>query len=332
MRFSNLALLFVLVLTGFITLSAQADCAGPAIFDSRSCEGDAVSAKEMDLFNAVNAYRESNGLAPLRLSAPLSRLGNRRMLDLIQNMKTITHSWSNCRYDIKDESTWPCLTASPTRLNVGYTGEGYETLFRTTRPNAEPTAALDAWKKSDLHSSIILNKGMFGRMPWEEIGVAIDGSYASLWLGYRAAGAKIVEATPGSGLGVSVNKAIAETGIVVFKDSLMRASRRWYGESADRRIKIEITGENDDVASITVISTDSPANDKIFSKVLKNLYADQADIHLWLASSMKILGSNPKGWSRKIIDGRVAELHGEGNNVIRLTIKPHVKPKAVEME
>lgn len=44
--------------------------------------------------------------------------------------------------------------------------------------------ALDAWKKSDLHNSIILNLGMFEKMQWDEVGIAIDGEYASLWFGH----------------------------------------------------------------------------------------------------------------------------------------------------
>lgn len=332
MRFHTFALLLAFIFGICITASAQERCTGTAIFLSSSCVGDTVTSKEMELFNAVNAYREANGQTPVRLSESLSRLGNRRALDLIQNMKMLTHSWSNCRYDFNDESTWPCLSGSPSRLNIGYSGKGNETIYRTSKNEVDPAAALDAWKKSDLHSSIILNKGMFAAMPWEEVGVAIDGPYATLWFGYRPGSTVSVPMATRAGLGVSLSKVLAQTGIAVSPVSKLENSTIWQGESSDKTIKLEITGVQDEVVGVTALSSNSQNADRIFSSLLRNLFPDQPDIESWLRSSLGMLGSNPKGWSRKVVGDRAAELRGEGVNVIRLSIKPHAKPKAFEMD
>jgi hypothetical protein len=332
MRFQTIAFLLAGIFGICISISSQDRCTGTAIFLSSSCAGDAVTSKEKELFDAVNAYREANGQPRVRFSESLSRLGNRRTLDLVQNMKMLTHSWSNCRYDFNDEATWPCLSGSPTRMNSGYNGKGYETIYRTSKNEVDPAAALEAWKKSDLHSSIILNKGMFAAMPWEEFGVAIDGPYATLWFGFRPGVTTSVPVAIRSGLGVSLSKAIAQTGISVSPVSRLENSTIWQGESSDKTIKLEITGAPEEVTSVTTLSSNSPTADPFFSNLLKNFFPDQPDIESWLRSSLGMLGSNPKGWSRKVVGDRVAELRGEGVNVIRLSIKPNAKPKPIEMD
>jgi hypothetical protein len=331
MRCSNLILILVLITAACLSVLAQSECTGNAIFTSQFCAGDAVSTEELELFKAVNEYRHSNGLAPLRLSPPLSRLGNRRMLDLDQNMKSITHSWSNCRYDINDESTWPCLIASPTRLNVGYTGNGYETLYRTTG-KAEPTTALAAWKKSSLHSSIILNKDKFANMPWEEIGVAIDGQYACLWFGYRPV--QTGQIPTASGAAVSLDQAISGLSRTL---TISRLPEQiiWRAASSDGKLKVTVSGSRSDVSEAEIfVSTNalSAEHVAVMSALLKNIFRDWADIDDWLAGSIKMLSESPKGWRRKIIQNRVAEIRGEGIDGVRLTIKPYEKPKAIEME
>ena len=142
-------------------IGAQENCSGRQILQAENCFGDDVNSDEKTLFDLINKYRLANGRGEVRLSAPLSMVANRRMLDLKQNLKVLTHSWSNCNYDIKDEKTWNCVTDSPKRLNSGYNGQGYETLYRTAMGRALPVPALDAWKKSTLHNSIILNLNTF---------------------------------------------------------------------------------------------------------------------------------------------------------------------------
>src|SRR5205085_2364906 len=91
-----------------------------------------------------------------------------------------------------DKKTWSCVTDAPRRLKVGYKGQGFETLYSTSSGRAMGSAALDAWKKSTLHNSIILNKGSFTNIPWDEVGVGIAGPYAVLWFGYAGVTAREV--------------------------------------------------------------------------------------------------------------------------------------------
>lgn len=342
MSYSKLLLVFAMIVAGRSLAPAQIVCTGNAIFGTQECIGDAVSDKEKELFDAVNKYREANGLTPVKLSAALSRLGNRRMLDLVQNMKFLTHSWSNCRYDIADQATWPCLTESPTRLSSGYAGEGYETLYRTTKPKVEPSAALDAWKKSSLHSSIILNKGIFVDRPWEELGIAIDGQYASLWFGYRSPSDRGSVANSSANLGVSFEKAIAglssflRIGLV----TSVNDNNFWQGETTDKKLKLDIRGKAGAIESTEIAVFESPqiggkidANRQaILSAVLKNTFPEWPDVDIWLLESLKNIAQMPKAWRRKIIGARIAEIRGDGVEGIRLSIKPYVKPKAVEMD
>jgi len=158
-------------------------------------ESDANSADEKTLFDLVNSYRRASERPPVRLSQSLSIVANRRMLDLEQNLKTLTHSWSDCKYELSDSKTWHCVTNAPRKLKCGYTGDGYETLYRRSKGDATPVLALTEWKKSQLHNSIILNEGMFKNLPWDEVGIAINGQYAALWFGFPGDSAALTPTT-----------------------------------------------------------------------------------------------------------------------------------------
>lgn len=174
--------LLCMVAASFVS-AQMTGCKGDQIFTSAKCSGDENSAEERALFEMVRSYRAANNLPELRLSSSLSMVANRRMLDLKQNVKSLTHSWSNCPYDVNDRKSWDCVNESPARLKCGYAGKGYETLFHTIGENVKPAKAMNAWKQSTLHNSIILNLGMFSKVEWDEVGVAIDGQYAALWFG-----------------------------------------------------------------------------------------------------------------------------------------------------
>lgn len=176
-------IILFLLLVQSVLAQASPDCVGENIFSKPKCLGDETSREERELFDLLTAYRTANKLPQLRLSPSLSLVANRKMLDLKQNIKKLTHSWSNCPYDIADRKTWNCVNDAPLRLKCGYNGQGFETLFHSINQRAKPAAALNAWKKSELHNSIILNLGMFANLEWDEVGVAIDGEYAALWFG-----------------------------------------------------------------------------------------------------------------------------------------------------
>ena len=75
----------------FRVVVGQAACTGAQIFAATACAGDVNSAEEKALFELVNSYRVARNMPALRLSPSLSMVANRRMLDLKQNLKTLTH-------------------------------------------------------------------------------------------------------------------------------------------------------------------------------------------------------------------------------------------------
>jgi hypothetical protein len=140
--------LAVCIAMGNLTARSQNACNNKSLFTEPRCAGDTVTADERALFDLVSRYRAANGLPQARLSEQLSILANRRMLDLKLNQKVLTHSWSNCPYDIRDEKTWPCVMDAPKRLNTSYVGSGYETLYRTPQTPFNPHRPLRPGEKA----------------------------------------------------------------------------------------------------------------------------------------------------------------------------------------
>jgi len=322
------------------TVRAQSDCTGEAIFAVKACNGDALSGEEKVLFESINSYRKSAGMPEIKISKSLSALGNRRILDLNQNMKTLTHSWSNCPYDIKDDRTWHCQIDSPARLHSGYDGQGYETLFRVINGRATPVAALDAWKKSPLHDSIILNKSMFERMSWDELGVAINGEYASVWFGFagnRHAG------IPSSilGLGVSYEQAVAGLSKVLSIEhtSSNVTNNSWHGFSPDKKVNLEINGSRSDIQNAVVtVGLDpngeiDPAKKLVLAMLMKNIFPEwrDPDIDSWLEKAIDLIAQNPTAWRSKTLRNLEADIRLDRSDALRLSIRPGGKPAAVEI-
>lgn len=183
MKINLLLIGFVFALFLFVQTKAQNNCAGEQIFTENVCAGDEISKEEIELQSLINQYRKENDLPEIVISKPLSIVANRHLLDLQTNLKYLTHSWSNCVYDIKNQATWNCVTDAPQRLKVNYEGEGFENLYRNLNGNASPALALEGWKKSALHNSLILNLGNWNARKWNEIGVSIRGQFAAIWFG-----------------------------------------------------------------------------------------------------------------------------------------------------
>jgi hypothetical protein len=318
---------------------AQGGCTGAQVLNAKNCGGDTNSPEEQSLFQLVNKYRAANNRPELRLSSSLSMLANRRLLDLKLNVKTLTHSWSNCPYDIKDEKTWPCVIDAPRRLNTGYKGQGYETLYRTVTGRASPSLALEAWEKSNLHNSIILNLGMFKDMTWDEVGIAVDGQFAALWFGYPGTGGKGV-GTSELGLGVSYDQAVTGLSKILSVNlaSATVEANKWQGYSADKKIKLEIFGTRKDVSEASLaISMKieagklSAKGQAVLSTFLKNLFPEWPDRDTWIASSVAAITADRTASKTKLVRKISVEMSSNGTNSLRLLITPESKPKYTEV-
>ena len=330
MRF--FATVFVSLIAFAGSVAAQAPCSGKDALTAKSCAGDTNSPDEQALYDLVVKYRAANGLPAVRLSPLLSMVGNRHIIDLVQNVKSFTHGWSNCPYDINDEKTWPCVSDSPKRLNSGYSGQAFETLFRTATGKATPAQAMEAWKKSKLHNSIILNLDAFRDMPWDEVGVAIDSGYAVLWFGSpgRKSG---FSANPvqGSGIGVSYDQTIAGLSkLVSIQQTSVAGVKRWMGFSADKKVKLELQGSPSAMSQATVnISVKPGSGNKlsadsqtIIVTLLGNLFPEWPNIDTWLTTSVTAISDDSSIWRTRTVRGIKVDLRPDGVDSLKLLVKP----------
>lgn len=338
------AVFLMMVICGLFVTSpkilAQANCTGTQIFQTSKCSGDEVTSEEQTLFDLVNKYRAANGRSELRLSASLSMVANRRMLDLKQNLRVLTHSWSNCKYDINNQKTWPCVTDSPLRLKSGYAGQGYETLYRTAMGSARPIPALDAWKKSTLHNSIILNQDSFKSLEWDEVGIAIDAEFAAVWFGTKGSAPKETEGRV-IGLGISYDQAVKGLTkiLTIDQSSSTIENNRWTGFSPDRKLKLEIYGTKKELSEANLGISIKLEPDQTLAKknklavvtLLKNIFPDWPDRDTWFDSSLAEILAGKSASKTKIVRKIAVELRSDGRAAIALSIKHQEKPSYIEI-
>ncbi len=320
---------------------AQIPCTGKDVLTAKSCQGDSNSTDEQALFQLVTRYRSANGRPQIRLSPALSMVANRHLIDLMQNVRAFTHSWSNCPYDIAIEKTWHCVSEAPRRLNSGYTGQGFETLYRTTTGNATPASALEAWKKNALHNSIILTLNMFKDMAWDEVGVAVDGPYAVLWFGSPPGKNEAAASLKGLGLGVSYDQAVAGLSKLMTIDQTSSSveNNKWQGFTADKGTKLEIFGSRKDITEASVaismkLGTDgkmSSENQKILVTLLGNLFPEWSGIDDWITRAVAAIAADRSASRTKLVRKNTIEFRSDAPNSFRLRIAPESKQKYFEV-
>jgi len=336
--YRNLIIIVLFISAGSIIVNAQSTCDGKQIFTAAACSGDAVSPDEKALFDLVANYRASKNLPAAKISLSLSKLANRHLIDIKVNLKAFTHSWSNCPYDIKDEKTWPCIIDAPKRMNSGYNGQGYETIYVTTELKANVNLVIEAWKKSTLHNSIMTNQGMFKDMAWDEIGVAIDGNYAALWFGTpKKAGGM---GSNGAGIGVTYEQVVSGlTGLLAIKQQSSTAeSISWQGISPDKKIRMDISGTTKDISeakmSVTArVETDgtlSAQSINVFSTLLRNTFPDWAGRDVWLQKVVKIVASDHTASRTSVIGKNFIEISYGAGDTIQLLIIPQSAKRAIQ--
>ena len=150
-----------------------------------------LSKDESELYNLVMTYRKSKGLPRIPLSKSLTFVAQTHVKDLEenyeQNEQCNFHSWSNqgkCKAVCytSDHAQAKLMWSKPKEL-TSYTGNGYEIAFAENEEYlADAEHALESWKLSKAHNSVILNKEKWKRK-WNAIGIGINGSYAVIWFG-----------------------------------------------------------------------------------------------------------------------------------------------------
>lgn len=149
-----------------------------------------VSSKEKSLLLLINDYRKSKKLPTIKLSTELTKVAKIHIDDLINNQpihgNCNMHSWSNkgnwkaCCYT-DDHKNAKFMWSKPSEL-TNYKSNGYEIAYESSN-GASPNEALAGWKSSPGHNNVILEKGVFNKIGWKAIGIAIKGDYAVVWFG-----------------------------------------------------------------------------------------------------------------------------------------------------
>jgi uncharacterized protein YkwD len=165
------------VLAAFFLVSMSA-------FDTRShiVKDACLSPEEMKLYELIMEYRKSKGLPSIPLSAKLSQVAMVHAHDLADNYdfdpdnKCNPHSWSKkgtwtaCCYT-SDHKKAQCMWDKPNEIAY-YSSNG-----------ATAKEGLDGWKVSPGHNPLIINSGIWSKVKWNAIGVALYKEYGLVWFG-----------------------------------------------------------------------------------------------------------------------------------------------------
>jgi uncharacterized protein YkwD len=324
-------------------LLPQSECTGEEIIKRKSCPGDEISNLETELFNLINRYRAEHKLPEIPTSDSVCLIANRHVLDLNKNLGVLTHSWSDCEYDPKDQKTYGCILNAPKKFFPATTDIGFENVYYTSSRRVIPADALEAWKKSPLHNSVILNLNQFRDYPWKEGCVSVEGSFAALWFVSAAAGqSSDIRTMEVRGLGVTFEEAVSGLTDILSINSVSSTveSQKWVGSSSDKTVVLEMFGKNEDIAEGKMAlrirlqndRTLSPANKQILQTFLRNLAPDWTRRVQWLESALLKLKNAPQQPQTIDYKNIVAELKTETGGYISLTIKPFVKPVPVEFK
>ena len=336
----KLFLSVMILLTSVQMFFAQEGCSGTTLFTAQSCSGDEVNSAEQELFKIINEYRAQNKLPPVVLSNSLSFVANRHLLDLELNVKSVTHSWSNCPYDVKKKDTWNCLFEAPQRLKSNYTGQGYENLYRNVTSDATPAAALEAWKKSPRHNNLILNLEIWKTTKFDGLGIAFSGNYAAIWFGSGKSSQKKLGKNT-KGIGVSYAKMVEGlTNILTIeKEAALEEADKWVGKTADNSIILEIYGDEKVITETTMslaVKLENniqlnPQGKLALAQFLKNIAPNWKDRDKWMDATLLQISKNPTGVKTLKAGKRTMEVRLNANNYLTVEVRKSSKPVAEEL-
>ncbi len=144
-------------------------------------EHDSISLQELALYHAITEYRTSLGLPEIRLSKALSTTAGRHVVDTRENIWAAgvqlpdganLHSWSDAYY-YSDQRAPEVMWDAPARIGTGYASAGYE-ISAAGYPTTD--AALEGWKASPAHNSVLAKLGVWADVDLQAIGVGVETS------------------------------------------------------------------------------------------------------------------------------------------------------------
>lgn len=161
---------------------------GSSAADTQVC----LSTEERKLYDMMMAYRKSEGLESINLSAKLTRVAQTHARDLADHYKfnpnneCNPHSWSSkgkwssCCYT-SDHKKAECMWDKPKEI-AGYAGHGYEIAYYSSA-GASAEEGLKGWKKSPSHNPLMVNTGIWNKVTWKAVGIGFYKEYGIVWFG-----------------------------------------------------------------------------------------------------------------------------------------------------
>lgn len=160
--------------------------------DPRLTPGAAAQSTTAGIAEAINVYRQANGLAAIPVSDEMTRVAKAHVADIVAYHPEAAcngnlHSWSTngnwtggC-FDLNNQQTWPVMWDKPKEI-AGYPGRGYEISAWAT-PSITAEQALSQWQGSPPHNEVMLNLGSWAKFPWGALGGWVADGYACAWFG-----------------------------------------------------------------------------------------------------------------------------------------------------
>ena len=149
------------------------DCVQEQILSAVTCNHDSINAEEQRLIQLINQYRRNQGLGNITISDELSKVANRHLLDLSNNLENYDRDgkdwrfgWSNCPYDGNNPNTFTCLWDAPSRFNVNNAGKGVE-IICGGHNTISAEEAWQCWQQNPALKAIILNQGQWNNHQWQ---------------------------------------------------------------------------------------------------------------------------------------------------------------------
>jgi hypothetical protein len=154
--------------------------------------GAAAQSTTAGVAEAINAYRQSQGLPPIPVSDELTRVAKAHVTDLAtyhpeDACNRSLHSWSNhgnwtsgC-YDPGNQATWPLMWNKPREI-ANYQSNGYEIAAWAT-PSITADQAVALWRSDAPHDDVMLNHGIWANLTWQALGGWAGENYACAWFG-----------------------------------------------------------------------------------------------------------------------------------------------------
>jgi len=166
------------------------------IASARGQDAHPDTAVASQIADQINAYRTAHGLAAVPVSKLLTKVAETHVADLVAHHPDQPpcneHSWS-----ASGHWTALCYTGDPAQGNGmwskpkeiaggAYPGNGYEIAFVVNGAPVTAGMALDTWKKSPGHNSVILELNTWQGSNWKAMGVGVEAGYAVVWFGKEA--------------------------------------------------------------------------------------------------------------------------------------------------